>query len=130
MVQKSLQTRMKYRIQYQIMDNNFPIIPIAIAVVVAIIIIIAIAKKASKKSGSPIDVMPEEKGELIPPTEVVDEKPLAPPMIDTEKVTPPSDDEGTSRLKKTFPPKSDEHGSSTSSSDEKTGDWFKSADIH
>ncbi len=122
-------TSKSYEVSQQISDNdnNFPIIPIAIAVIVAIIIIIAMAKKSSKKSGSPIDVMPEEKDELIPPTEVVDEKPLAPPMIDTEKVTPPSDDEGTSRLKKTFPPKSDEHGSSTSSSDEKTGDWFKSA---
>lgn len=93
--------------------NGLPIVPIAIAIIVAIIIIVVViaAKKRGEKAELPV---------LIP------EELIIPPVADKEKATSPTGDEGSSRLKKTFPPKSEDAGF-TSSSDEKNGDWFKSA---
>lgn len=101
--------------------NSLPVVPIAIAIIVAIIIIVVVAKKRTKKTVPSVDGSPDAVDEFVPPI-VIDEKPTTPPMIDGVII----DDESTSRLKKTFPPKTDDAGF-TSSSDEKTGDWFKSA---
>lgn len=51
------------------------------------------------------------------------------PIVDSgvEDTITPTGDEGTKRLKKTFPPKSGGMGSGTASSDEKAGNWLKSA---
>ena len=101
--------------------NSLPIAPIAIAIIVAIIIIVVVAKKRTIKTVSSVDSSPDVVDEFVPPI-VIDEKPATPPMIDGLII----DDESTSRLKKTFPSKSEDAGF-TSSSDEKDGDWFKSA---
>lgn len=101
--------------------NSLPIAPIAIAIIVAIIIIVVVAKKRTIKTVSSVGGSPDVVDEFVPPI-AIDEKPATPPMFDGVII----DDESTSRLKKTFPPKSDDDGF-TSSSDEKTGDWFKSA---
>ena len=106
--------------------NSLPIVPIAIAIIVAIIIIVVVTKKRSKKTVPSVDVSPDVVDEFVPPI-VIEEKPETPPVVDKEKTVPPTSDDGSSRLKKTFPPKSEDAGFTTSSSDEKTGDWFKSA---
>ena len=105
--------------------NGFPVVPIAIAIIVAIIVIVVVAKKRTIKTVSSVDGSPDVVDEFVPPI-VIDEKPAIPPVVDKDKTIPPTSDEGSSRLKKTFPPKSEDAGF-ISSPDEKAGDWFKSA---
>lgn len=105
--------------------NSLPIAPIAIAIIVAIIIIALVAKKRTRRTVSSVDGSPDVVDEFVPPI-VIDEKTETPPVVDKEKDIPTTSDGGSSRLKKTFPPKL-EDGSFTTSSDEKSGDWFKSA---
>ena len=112
-----------YEVSQTVSDegNSIPVVPIVIAIILAMIIIVAVAKKRTKKLPVAIDDSAGVVDEFIPPI-ATDEKLESSPLIDGCII----EDEKTSRLKKTFPPKS-EDVDFTSSSEEKTGDWFKSA---
>ena len=104
--------------------KNSPIVPVVLLIIAGIIVVIVVMKKLSKTPTSKLDVVSSIEEDTPDAFEVADSE-FETTIIHKKDAKIKTDDDSKSRLKTTFKAASEE--SAVSSSEEKSGDWFKSA---